>query len=107
VFKTKDHNLIPILSSIIGLFCSFTCTVYGFYIYNIKIIIPNIIGIALSLIQIAVWMFFYNYNKNKPQVSYTKFIDDTNSDKADNIELKLSLVSMATRLKIIKRLRYK
>jgi hypothetical protein len=90
VFKTKDHNLIPILSSIIGLFCSSTWTVYGFYIDNIKVIIPNILGIVLSLIQIAVWMFFYNYNKNKPQVSDTRFIDDTKSDKASNIEVKSS-----------------
>jgi hypothetical protein len=54
-------------------------TVYGFYINNLKVVIPNVLGIACSIVQIAVWYYFYSYNKNKTQVN-DAFIDKENAE---------------------------
>ena len=63
VFKTGNHNLIPIVSSVVGFLCSSTWTVWGFLNTNKNVIIPNILGVLLSIIQILVWLYFSRKNK--------------------------------------------
>lgn len=52
VLITKDFNLIPLPSSILGLLCSITWFTYGFLDpFNISIVIPNGLGKRLSFLE--------------------------------------------------------
>lgn len=65
VYKTGNYNLLPIVSSICGLACASSWAIYGIYQSNWNLIIPNVLGIAFSLLQIVVWWIFYSRKKPK------------------------------------------
>jgi hypothetical protein len=56
------------VSSAIGLCCSTTWTIFGFYINDWNVVIPNVLGIVFSIIQIFVWIYFYRQHKVNPQL---------------------------------------
>ena len=51
VYKTKNYLLIPLLVAVMQILCSTTWTVYGLYLGDINIIMPNILGVILGLIN--------------------------------------------------------
>ena len=76
VFKSGDYNLIPILSSSIGLMCSTCWFIYGLYDGTIPIIVPNALGIVFSIIQIICWVIYFNKAKNSPTLQPFMHPDD-------------------------------
>jgi hypothetical protein len=64
---------------VIGLCCSVTWTTFGFYIDNWNVVIPNLLGIAFSVVTIIVWVYFYNYNKVSPKLD--TLVDDTDRER--------------------------
>jgi hypothetical protein len=70
VFKTGNYNLVPILSSMVGLVSSICWLMYSLTksdAIDINIFIPNAMGIVLLIIQVVVWIHFYNKKKKSDE----------------------------------------
>ena len=59
VFKTKQYKLIPIFSTIGGLSCSLCWLIFAIYKIDIKMIIPNGLGLFCAIFQIIIYLIFY------------------------------------------------
>jgi len=59
VFKTEDFTLIPIVTIIFQCLCSTFWGVYGIIQGNIWMILPNLIGTTLTIIQMGTYLLFY------------------------------------------------
>lgn len=66
VCKTGDVSLLPITSCALGLVCSSSWFMVGVFLSNVKCMVPNGIGILLSILQIIVW-FMNRNNKVKKE----------------------------------------
>ena len=62
VCKTGDYKLIPIWSTIGAAACSACWLIYGIYVGDIYIIIPNGLGVICSIIQLIVYSIFKKKN---------------------------------------------
>ena len=58
VIKTGNYNLIPITTTIVGVFCSSSWLGFGVIQNNFNAILPNSMGLILSLIQIIIYYYF-------------------------------------------------
>ena len=65
VCKTGNYQLIPIWSTIGALACSTSWMLYGFYLGDIMIIIPNVLGMISAVVQVAVFLVFKGKDKKK------------------------------------------
>ena len=65
VCRTGSYELIPIWSTIGGLACSGCWFMYGVYVSDIYVIIPNALGILCSIVQVVVYLIFRGKKKNK------------------------------------------
>ena len=59
VIKTKNYNLIPILSTLSGSLCTLCWLIFGLLIWDIRTIIPNGLGLVFATINSGVWAYFY------------------------------------------------
>ena len=59
VFKTGDFTLIPIVTIFFQCACSSLWFVYGLTKPDIYMIIPNLLGTVLTVIQISTYYYFY------------------------------------------------
>lgn len=66
VFKTEDFTLIPIVTNIFQCLCSTFWAIYGFILMDKWMIIPNVFGSVLALVQIATYFYFYCKRNGKP-----------------------------------------
>ena len=77
VIKTKNYQLMPIFS-IIGAFLSSLCWfIYGLFDFEINVLIPNALGLVLSVVQLIV--YFWAYCKKKKEGTLLE--KDVNEDK--------------------------
>ena len=84
VFKTGNYTLIPQITVLFQCACSTLWGIYGLTQGNLKIILPNLIGVALTAIQLFAYFSFYIKNKGK----FDKKDDDINKieeEKSDNL----------------------
>ena len=58
VCKTGNYNLIPIWSTIGGTACSACWMIYGIYLQDWNVIIPNVLGVLCSIVQIVVYLIY-------------------------------------------------
>lgn len=65
VFKTGNYDLIPIVSSFSGLACSTCWFIYGVYIWDMTVMIPNVLGIMFAILQIIVYIHFVLKEKSQ------------------------------------------
>ena len=65
VLKTGNYSLIPITTTIVGVMCSSCWLIFGIIMKNPNCIIPNSMGLALSLIQIVIYYYFKCTAKKK------------------------------------------
>jgi len=65
ICKTGNYELIPIWSTIGGTACSTSWMLYGFYQGDIYLIIPNLLGVIASIIQIVVYLIYRAKSKKK------------------------------------------
>lgn len=105
VWKTQNFMLIPIYTTIVQILCSGLWGFYGFKDMDLKLIIPNLLGVALCAIQIFSYYYFYVKNhgvapkdneeipkseSNEEDDGKDKLIDSTDSKlletKADSID---------------------
>ena len=56
VFKEKNYNIIPVFSAIIYLFTCLFWFVYAIFIKDFYLAFPNLLGIILSSVEIAVYI---------------------------------------------------
>ena len=69
VCKTKKYDLIPILSTIGGFFCSLCWLMFGVYKGDLKLIIPNGLGLFFAILQVIVYLTFYCKKKHEEDFS--------------------------------------
>ena len=74
VFKTRNHNLIPIFSTIGGFFCSLCWLMFGIYKSDRNLMIPNALGLLCAIIQVIVYLVFYC--KKRSDENFDIDIDD-------------------------------
>ena len=65
VFKTRQYNLIPIFSTIGGLFCSLCWLMFGIYKGDTNLVIPNALGLFFAILQVIVYIVFYCKKKSE------------------------------------------
>ena len=65
VIKTGNYSLIPIVSTMVGVLVSFCWLCFGLIQQNWNCIIPNALGLLLSLAQIVVYYYFKIQGKKK------------------------------------------
>jgi hypothetical protein len=68
VIKTGNYNLISVLSTTIGLLCSGCWFTFGLYTNDLKVIIPNVLGIIFSIINLSCWIYYYRKASNNPSL---------------------------------------
>ena len=66
VFKTENFMLIPIFTTIAQILCSGLWGFYGFADMDLKLIIPNLLGVLLCGIQIFAYFYYYIKRKGVP-----------------------------------------
>lgn len=86
VFKTEDFTLIPIVTICFQCLCSTFWGCYGFKDMDIMIILPNVLGVVLTIIQIVVYYYFYCKRKGVPPegARADEEIGDNNEENEDN-----------------------
>ena len=89
VIKEKNYILIPIYASFVSFSSGICWVIYGFYIENIFVIIPNTIGIILGIIQFYVFFYYKKYYSNLYLSNNTIHIDNSleESDNKEDIEI--------------------
>ena len=63
VCKTGNYTLIPIWSTIGAAACSGCWLIYGLYLLDSNVIIPNVLGVICAIIQIIVFYIFKGKEK--------------------------------------------
>lgn len=63
VIRKGDYKLIPIVTTMAGLLCSMSWTLFGILQKDWNAIIPNSLGIFFSSVNILVWFIFYCKSK--------------------------------------------
>ena len=80
VFKYGNYKLIPIWSNIAGIACSGCWLIYGIYLIDWNIMVPNGLGLIFSIFQIIVFIVF---KKKKGEGNEN---DDEEKNNIDNKE---------------------
>ena len=86
VIKEKNHKLIPIGTTIVGIICSGGWLLFGIIVNDINCIIPNLIGLVSSIFNTLIWIFFYARTKiiNKRNQLYS----EESIDQKNKVEIK-------------------
>ena len=84
VIKEKNYKLIPIYTTFVNILCSLAWLGYGVCIAMVSQIVPNVIGLILSLANAYTWGYYY-VNRNKLK-KYKKVLENT-KEKEDETEL--------------------
>jgi len=86
VIKEKNYKLIPICTTIVNILCSISWLGYGVCISMVSQIIPNAIGLILSVVNAYTWIYYYA-NRNKLYKKYQKMVATEKKEKEDETEL--------------------
>jgi uncharacterized protein with PQ loop repeat len=92
VFKEKNYNLIPVLSSIIYLFSCLFWFLYAIFIKDFYLSFPNILGVILSSCEIALYL---NCKKKYPgigerdTIGTIDIVTGANDDKKEETPIKI------------------
>lgn len=91
VWKTQNFILIPIYTTIAQILCSALWGFYGFADMDLKLILPNLLGVALCAIQIFSYFYFYLKLHGKPPETEKKenIIIEEEKEEQNNIKEKL------------------
>jgi solute carrier family 50 protein (sugar transporter) len=65
VVRTKSVEYMPFFLSLVGLLNGATWTVYGLIKFDIFVVIPNGIGVLLSLVQLILYLCYYKSTPKK------------------------------------------
>ncbi len=84
VWKTQNYTLIPIVTTLLQALCSGLWGCYGFKTMDLKLIIPNLLGVALCGIQIFSFFYFYVKTKGNPPVLKEGKENETSEEKNEN-----------------------
>ena len=65
VIKEKNYILIPIYTAYVSFIASSCWVTYGVFIHDFYVVLPNLFGIILAIIQILV---YFNYKRKYPSI---------------------------------------
>lgn len=72
VLRTRSVEFMPLSLSLMGFSCSATWTLYGLYVQDIFVIVPNVLGMILGIIQLAI--YFSVSSSQKRGASYHSIV---------------------------------
>ena len=84
VIKEKNYILIPIFASFVSFLSCICWVLYGFFINDFHVVIPNATGILLAFIQFFVYSFYKKKYPNISQKSPTIDIESTSLEESKN-----------------------
>ena len=84
VFRTSDFTLIPIVTIFFQCACSSLWFVYGLSKPDIYMIIPNLLGTVLTVIQISTYYYFYFKRHGIPPTRKEEGEDTDQQKNAEN-----------------------
>lgn len=86
VLKSRSVEYMPLPLSLMGFACSTSWTIYGAYVQDELIILPNLFGMALGLIQLVIYFFISQQSQQGARkASYQKLSND--QEMKESIEL--------------------
>lgn len=88
VFKTGNYQLIPIFSSIGGFACSMSWFMYGVYLWDKNILIPNALGLFFAVLQLIAYIWFYCKDRNRRDSNNNEPGEMPNSSANEQNDLK-------------------
>ena len=83
VCKTGNYKLIPIWSTIGGTAGSACWLIYGIYVQDWNIIIPNLLGVLCSIVQIVVFLIYKGRYKGNVKEEVEDEPEETNKKPSD------------------------
>lgn len=86
VIKEKNYILIPIFASFVSFLSCICWVLYGFFINDFHVIIPNAIGLILALVQFYVYSYYKKTYPHFVENSSTIGIENTFSEGNKNEE---------------------
>lgn len=92
VFKEKNYNIIPVFSAIIFLLACLFWFIYAIFIKDFYLAFPNVLGIVLSSIEIAVYI---NCKRRYPGIGESgasgtiDIVSGGNDEKKDETPIKI------------------
>ena len=86
VIREKNHKLIPISTTIVGIICSGGWLLFGIIVNDINCIIPNLIGLISSIFNTFIWILFYV--KAKIEKKRHQFYSEESIDKKNKVQIK-------------------
>ena len=92
VFKEKNYNLIPVLSSIIYLFSCLFWFLYAIFIKDFYLAFPNILGVILSSSEIALYLNCkkkYTGIGERDTIGTIDIVTGANDDKKEETPIKI------------------
>ena len=84
VFREKNHNLIPIYTTIINILCSIAWLGYGICINLVSQIVPNVLGFLLSSTNAIAWGYYYLHRNQLKK--YQKNMEKETEDEMELVE---------------------
>ena len=82
VIKEKNYKLIPIVSTILGAFCSGGWLLFGLIVGDINSIISNGLGCFSSIITTFIWFYIYCiYSKKEDEMEKEKELVEKEEDE--------------------------
>ena len=84
VFREKNHNLIPIYTTIINILCSIAWLGYGICINLVSQIVPNVLGFLLSATNAVAWGYYYLHRNQLKK--YQKNMEKETEDEMELVE---------------------
>ena len=79
VINEKNYNLIPIYTAYVSFVASSCWVSYGVFLKDIYVILPNLVGIILAIIQIYVYTSYKRKNPAIGERDFTSTIDIVNT----------------------------
>ena len=87
VWKTQNFILIPIYTTIAQILCSALWGFYGFADMDLKLIIPNLLGVLLCAIQIfSYYLFYFKLHGKPPKVEEQESIKERDEEAGEQNE---------------------
>ena len=81
VIKEKNYILIPIYTAWVSIASTSCWVIYGVFITDLNVIIPNIIGFVLAIVQISI---YFNYKIRYPTLGEKQFTSTIGIEKNEN-----------------------
>ncbi len=84
VVETKSNEFLPIWLTLACLACGLLWGSYGIVLHDPWVVVPNVAGVILTTVQVALWVKYNNNNNNSSSSSCSSKSSNDEADDADD-----------------------